>query len=279
METKLNYTAIGLFVIILASALILFSIWLSAGAGHKEYVTYAVYMKESVAALNENAVVKFNGVTVGYVSEISLAPQDSQLVQVLLQVEVGTPINAGTTATLMVQGITGVGYMGLNSGPKGSPPLYKRPNQSYPVIKTAPSLLVRLDAALTDMTKNFSDMSQSFKSILNEENQAAIKKTLANVEKFTNTMAANAVQIDRSIKAATTLLENSAKTSEQLPTTVNSANKVVREFSEQTMPTANETLERFQALSKQVESLAREIEKNPSMLLRGRAPEKPGPGE
>ena len=58
METKVNYAIVGLFVLVLATALIGGILWLSAGKQyHKSYDVYLTYMRESVSGLNLNAPV------------------------------------------------------------------------------------------------------------------------------------------------------------------------------------------------------------------------------
>ncbi|MDP2786291.1 MAG: MCE family protein, partial [Sulfurimicrobium sp.] len=62
METKVNYTIVGLFVILLFAALVAGILWLSGGAQYrKTYDTYLAYMNESVSGLNLNAPVKYRG--------------------------------------------------------------------------------------------------------------------------------------------------------------------------------------------------------------------------
>src|SRR3990167_263035 len=99
MEANVNYTVVGLFVIILTAAFVFGIIWLSSGAyWEKEYQTYQVFMQESVSGLNIDSPVEYNGVNVGTVSYISIDQKNPKLVQVLLSIKQGTPITLGTRA-------------------------------------------------------------------------------------------------------------------------------------------------------------------------------------
>ena len=62
--------------------------------------------EESVAGLNLNAPVKYNGVEVGKVSDIRLDPVNPEKVRLTFAIEHGTPIKADTVAVLKTQGLT-----------------------------------------------------------------------------------------------------------------------------------------------------------------------------
>ena len=79
MESKVNYTAVGLFVVILSAALIGLGLWIGADISPKDYRRYDAFFNESVSGLNANAPVKYRGVTVGRVSHIQLSPDNPQL--------------------------------------------------------------------------------------------------------------------------------------------------------------------------------------------------------
>ncbi len=65
MESKLNYTLVGIFVALLLTSLTLFVYWLGKHDGNQQYDYYHVYMTESVSGLSTDASVKYLGVDVG----------------------------------------------------------------------------------------------------------------------------------------------------------------------------------------------------------------------
>ena len=103
MESKVNYTLVGLFVLVLGSALIGALVWLTAGRTAKVYDTYAAYMTESVSGLNLKAKVKYRGVDVGEVREIALDHDNPERVRLLLDIQRGTPVKVDTVAILATQ--------------------------------------------------------------------------------------------------------------------------------------------------------------------------------
>ena len=97
METKLNYALVGLFVIVLGGALLSAVLWLTVGGTEKkQYDRYLVYFTESVAGLNPKAPVKYRGVEVGRVATIEIDPGNPERVEIVLEIERGTPIRQDT---------------------------------------------------------------------------------------------------------------------------------------------------------------------------------------
>ena len=136
METKVNLAAVGLFVVVLVAALVAGILWIaSGGAFQKHYDHYLAIEEESVAGLNLNAPVKFNGVDVGKVSAIRLDPADPQRVTLEFAIEGGTPIKTDTTAVLRTQGLTGIAvHVELSGSTAAAPPLQAAPGERCPVI-------------------------------------------------------------------------------------------------------------------------------------------------
>jgi phospholipid/cholesterol/gamma-HCH transport system substrate-binding protein len=97
MESKVNFTVVGIFVLVLGAGLIVGVLWLSSGGAYrKTYDTYLLNMGESVSGLNLDAPVKYRGVEVGRVRRMAIAPDDVQLVQLTLDIERGTPVRQDT---------------------------------------------------------------------------------------------------------------------------------------------------------------------------------------
>lgn len=279
MESKVNYTLVGLFVLILGAAIIIIPLWLSSNLSNKRYQIYAVHMFESVSGLSVSAPVKYNGVDVGNVRSIQLNVRNPQEVDLLLNINEGTPITTVTTATLEVQGLTGVANIALKGGNENALPLVAAPNQPYPVIKYAPSLLMRL-------TETINHISKQFDKIMSPENQIAFSHSLANINRITTTLANNSAQINSSIQSLNVALKNAAAASQQFPIVIQNIHTSAEQFDEvmqqwtyisqilngTTLPKINSVVDNLQTFTKSVKQ-------NPSILLRGQAPPPPGPGE
>lgn len=195
METNVHYSIVGAFVILLTGVFIFLVIWLSAGVSTEKYNFYKVYMKESVSGLSLNSTVEYNGVNVGSVKAISLDHANPQWVEVLLSINATTPITQGTTATLNAKGLTGIAFIELRDKGIDTRPLERQKGEDYPVINTAPSFFLRLDTSLTQLTQSFNQLSNSVRSVLDQENLRSFKTILLNIKDLTTALSANRKQI------------------------------------------------------------------------------------
>ncbi len=307
MDAKVNYTIVGIFVIVLSIAFIYILFWLTSGESSKYYNTYLAYMKESVSGLSAQSPVKYNGVKVGFVADISLNPKDPTQVRLVLEIESDIPIRSDTTATLEVQGLTGIAYIGLSGGAPNAAILTVKPGQEYPVIQTRPSLLLRLDTALRNLTGNLDSITNGVKSILDQNNQENIKATLTNLKKFTTTLANNSSQIDATLKNLNQTIDNMKKASTKFPelidtteatmktiriaaknvvgavsqinVTLRKGRIAIENIADQITPQLYTTLGNISDLSLKFKGFTAELKQNPSMLIRGKFPATPGPGE
>lgn len=312
MEARVNYAAVGTFVIVLTVALIGAVVWLSAGVGRKDYQYYLAYVTESVSGLNVNAPVKYRGVDVGVVREIGLRPGNPEQVRLLMAIEQGTPVKEDTVAILSVQGLTGIAFIDLTGGSPESPLLVARQGEAYPVIPTGPSLLARLDSAASQMFTNIERVSDSLSTLVDDENQRAFREALASIRAFTARLEQvlneeNSAKLEESLaalhKVSTALAGNSDSieemiqnlhaASEGLPETVERlgdagdsfartmdvAEGEVRFLSQQVTPQAAAVLADLRRASESLERFARAIENDPALLLHGRRERAAGPGE
>ncbi|MBK5103195.1 MAG: MCE family protein [Burkholderiales bacterium] len=218
MEEKVNFALVGVFVLALGAALIAGVLWLSSGGAYRRaYDTYQTYMDESVSGLSRDAPVRYRGVEVGRVRRMALASAHVEQVQLTLDIERGTPVKQDTVAVLRVQGLTGIAYVELSGGSSASPELVARPGEAYPVIRSGPSLMVRLDSAITTLLTNLNRGSESLVALLDEGSRRDFKQTLADLRILSRTLAARSATIDTGLSNAARTLENSARFSDDLP--------------------------------------------------------------
>jgi phospholipid/cholesterol/gamma-HCH transport system substrate-binding protein len=303
-----NYAVVGAFVLVLGAVLIAGVLWLaSGGAFQKQYDLYLAIEDESVAGLNLNAPVKYNGVDVGKVREIRLDPRNPERVNLLFAIERGTPIKEDTVAVLKTQGLTGIAYVELSGGAQDAPPLRATAGSEYPVIRTKPSLSARLENVLTTVLEKLDSTSNNINSILSDENRVAFKNTLANLAAVTQTLAARKETLAAGISNAARTFDNSARGTAQLGPvidrigrsadavekmgneaalasagagkTVDAVGADVKRFTAETLPELQRLLGEMSVLAASLRRLSEKIEGSPGGLLLGRRPVPPGPGE
>jgi phospholipid/cholesterol/gamma-HCH transport system substrate-binding protein len=296
-----NYPLIGLFVLVLGAVLVGIVLWLaSGGAFRQKFDLYAAVMDESVAGLNLNAPVKYNGVDVGQVREIRLAPNNPARVNLLFALEGGTPVKEDTVAVLKTQGLTGIAYVELSGGAPESPQLRATGQNPYPVIPTKPSLSARLENVLTTVLAKLDSTSSSINAILSDENKAAFSSALADIAIVSRTIAARKQSLDAGIASAARAAEQAgpvleridraaasvdkmglevARTSASAGKTVDSVGVDLTRFTSETLPELELLAGELSALSTSLRRLTDQTERNPAGFLFGRTAVPVGPGE
>ncbi|MBC7941240.1 MAG: MCE family protein, partial [Chitinophagaceae bacterium] len=190
MEDKLNYTLVGAFVLALGAGLVAAVLWLAAGVGGKKQLdVYESIVRESVAGLNVDAPVKYLGVDVGKVNAITIDPQNSRQVRLRLLIERGTPIKQDTEAVLKIQGLTGIAHVELDGGSPDAPPLRFVAGGPPPLIPSKPSLSARLENVLGSVLSSVDRVSNNLSAMLDTDNRAALKQTLADMAAVARTLA------------------------------------------------------------------------------------------
>ena len=92
MYSKVNYTIVGVFVLLFGAGMVWFAFWLAKYDLQEEYDIYRLEMKESIAGLSIDSNVKLHGVDIGRVLKIQINPQDIEIVEVLVEIKKGIPI-------------------------------------------------------------------------------------------------------------------------------------------------------------------------------------------
>jgi phospholipid/cholesterol/gamma-HCH transport system substrate-binding protein len=308
VESKVNFAAVGAFVIILAIAMIAGVLWLSSGKYYrKSYDTYVTYLTESVAGLNINAPVRYRGVDVGRVKRIALAAGNVEQVEVTLDIERGTPVKQDTIATLGSQGLTGIAFVELMAGSKESPSLEAKEGERYPVIASAPSFMYRLETAVPVLLANLGRASDNLNALLNEDNRRAVHATLADLAVLSRTLAARSATIDATLAGAARTMDNAARLTAELPAlvkrveqtteafdrmasevagagvaargTLDAAHSGIDDITGTTIPEIRALVVELRGLTAALRRVADEVERNPGLLVQGRRPVKRGPGE
>ncbi|MGB5443844.1 MAG: MlaD family protein [Gammaproteobacteria bacterium] len=293
MGRQVNYAMVGLFVILLGAAWLAISLWLALGDFSTSYTRYHVFMSESVSGLHLDAAVKYRGVEIGRVRDISLNPLNPEQVQLTLDIETGIPIKQDTVAVLTVQGVTGIAFVDLGGGSRDSPLLKADNDQLYPVIKTGPSFFFRLDQSGSELIAHLNVLARGFTELLDDESRQAIKQAVLNIRDISAAVAGQKAELASSMASVPALLvqidETAAKfelmaskvavTSENINRYVSKSGAGVQQFSQQTLPEFAALISELRRLTDTMRGFGRELEQDPRVLLYGRGFEAPGPGE
>lgn len=212
METKANHVLIGAFTLAVSAGLLLFALWASKYASESSWREYDVVFREAVTGLSVGGMVQYNGITVGSVRDLSLAPDDPSQVIARIRVGADTPVLRDTVAKLGLTGVTGIAFIQLSGGSPGSPRLEPPPGEKVAVIVAEESALQKLFASSEDIAIAATEVLVRLRNILSDENAARLATTLSNIDQVTTTLAAEREQIGamlRSAREATARLESS----------------------------------------------------------------------
>ena len=222
---------VGAFVLTLGALLIFAILWLASGGSlQKKYDLYLAIVEESVAGLNLNAPVKYNGVDVGKVQHIQLDANNPQRVRLHFAIERGTPIKVDTIAVLKTQGLTGIAYVELDGGAKDAPALVATADEPYPTIQTKPSLSTRLETILTSVLAKLDNTSSTIDSLLSAENRESFRSALADIAIVSKTVAQRKKEIDIGIINASRTADNAARATEKLGPLISNIQPVINQL-------------------------------------------------
>lgn len=115
---KANKLRLGIFFVITMTFFLAVIIWLTGGLSGRKTIPYVCYFDWSVSGLSLGSEVMYNGVLVGSVRSISIAP-DGRLVQVLMDVDPSFTVDREITACLTAAGITGSQKIDLSRAGEG----------------------------------------------------------------------------------------------------------------------------------------------------------------
>jgi phospholipid/cholesterol/gamma-HCH transport system substrate-binding protein len=213
METKANYVLIGAFTILTAVLLLVFGLWAAKYSSEKGWQEYAVVFNEPVTGLTEGSSVQYNGISVGTVESLRLAPNDPREVLAKLKLQADTPIKVDTKAKLSITGLTGSPFIQLTGGSPQAPLLASVDHREVPVIRTEAS-------ALQNIADTANRLVARMDEVLSEENVKRIANTLKNLESMTGAVA----EQREDLRA---LIVNARQSSEQLSATLKTTNHAV----------------------------------------------------
>ncbi len=146
---------IGLFAFIGFSFLVFFILWLGAARWFQEYQLYVTYFDTSVEGIEPGTAVKYQGIPVGRVKTVHLAP-DGKLIEIVMELEADMQVDTTLRVKQALASIAGGKFLQLfyPESPEEYPPLPLQFQPPYPVIPSAPSDIETLELALNEVINN-----------------------------------------------------------------------------------------------------------------------------
>jgi phospholipid/cholesterol/gamma-HCH transport system substrate-binding protein len=281
METKANYTLIGLFTIAIVAAVFGFVYWFQHISGGGERAVYRIIFTSSVSGLRTGSAVLFNGIRVGEVTSLGLSAENPNQVAAVISMDKTVKLRPDTKAGIEFQGLTGIAAVALSGGSPGEPTLVGS--------ATNPPTLNASPASTQDVTQGAREVLQRIDDFI-EENRAAFRSTLQNVDTFSAALARNSARIDNILagveaftggadgkggeltataQSVRELAERLTKLSDNLDKRTDSITHGINTFTETGTKQINSISKDLQRTLSTIDRTVNNIDKNPSRLLFG----------
>jgi len=317
MYSKVNYTIVGLFVLLFGAGTVWFAFWLAKYGLQEDFDTYRLEMKESISGLSIDSNVKLHGVDVGSVSAIYIDPQNIEIVEIFVKIKQGIPIKEDMIAHTQMFGITGLLSIEIEGGTNAAETLV--PTEEYiPLIQTKPSLLSKLSNSLGGLSEKLENLLAQSQKLLSDHNIETLGDILDNTQKVTargeeleDKVIISLEEVDTSLKEFRVSMDNINTKFTEAATDFKQMQKDFAEIKEVIVPTVNKIMEtsknfnrvtlkfgksidrgdynlkkmlepvlvEVQILSNQLSNMSRELGENPSDLLFKSRESRRGPGE
>lgn len=216
MASKATKVRVGAFLAVTAALLAVVIIVFGGMRFWEKKATYRILFDDTVMGLEPGASVFLNGIKIGRVDTIQLAPEDLNKVEVMIVVKADAPVHTDTVAMLNFAGITGLKVIDLRKGslktprladggtiPQGEGLLDKMAKKAEVIADQSEQLMRKANqivenvAAITNPTQfegideivqsskvaaaNLAQATGSLKEMIGE-NRAALKETLVAVK-------------------------------------------------------------------------------------------------
>lgn len=178
MENKSHAIAAGTFVLVVAVLLVALAAWLTRDTG--EHRLFEISSREGVTGLQDQASVRYKGVTVGRVQVIELDRETAGNVKLRIAVDSSAPITQSTYATLGFLGVTGLAFIQLDDTGQSQVPLVSTDDR-LARIPMRPSLVSRLTDQGAGLLSQFDEASQKVNLLLDAPNQKKLMDAIGNM--------------------------------------------------------------------------------------------------
>lgn len=217
MENRSNNILVGGIVLALVAMIVAFTVWM-ASAGGTDDKKFDILFKTSVDGLAKGSSVTFSGVPVGKVEDISLLPDQPELIRVRIQVKRTTPVLQGTSATIAGVGFTGVSQINLDGAVKGAPSIDQPGPWGYPLIPPKTGGLGALLNNAPQLLERLTALTERLNDLLNPQNQKSISGILTHVDTLTGSLADRGDEIAATFADAHKALDDVGKAADRVGT-------------------------------------------------------------
>ena len=305
METRAHYVAVGAFVLAVIILAFVGVLWLSRVEFSEVTKFYYVFFQGSVAGLGKGSAVQYNGIPVGRVVDVRVDPDNVGQVQVTVGIDTNlVDIKSDAQAYLDTNILSGVSSIQIRGGTRAAGDLVPEPKHRYPIIPAGVSEFDQVKASLPELVGDLKQAAHNLNDLLNARNRQAVGDSLQNIRLLTAILADHSKdvgpildnadtaiielkmllqhvdqsyaargglkdQVSQTLKDYDRLADSLIDTSRHLQLMIGEARPGVRNFSQQTLPAADDLISDAQQLAVNLTRLAEQLERDPTRLLFG----------
>lgn len=227
MENRSHALMTGFFTIALLVAAVLAGLWLNRDK--VEWVPYQIATTQSIPGLNPQAAVRYRGLEIGKVDEITFDPTTSGRIIIRLAVDPEAPITTSTFASLGYQGVTGIAFIQLDDEKTGSP-LLKTDKDRVAVIPLRPGFLDQLEKRGLVILEKTEELMTRADNLLNPENQKTMLAAFESVSKAAEAYAEIPRQLEPTLARLPALTRQAEQSMASFNELSSSATSMTRNF-------------------------------------------------
>jgi len=285
MENRPYILIAGLFVLLLSIGLVTAFWWLSNS--HTSESRYRMISLSPVTGLNKQASVRFRGVRVGHVENISLDSNNQLAIIVDISVDNNLKLTKASFGQLAGQGLTGLSYIELNDSGNDKTPLG---NQSIPLGE---SKFSRMFTSGNKMLAHAEKIMLNIDKLLNSLNQVMDDKGRQRIAHLLKKLDQASMQLQPFLQASTATM-NEARPSfiklgitldevrpafVQLNSTLSKIDQISQTVNVETLPRLNLLTHQLTQDAVKFNRLINTLDDNPESIVFGKPAPRPGPAE
>lgn len=308
MENKAHALAAGAFLLAVSALLAALAFWLSRDGAVRN--SFELSSREAISGLQPQAAVRFKGVPVGKVTAIGFDPRQPGHVLIRIAVDASAPVTRSSFATLAYQGITGLAFVQLDDTGESREPLSAADGQ-LPRIPLRTGFMTRLTQQGEQVLEQVEEATRRLNQLLAPENQQAlvgavrqagaaaqgVQRLAANMDALLEAqlgptrvslpqLAQETRQTLQAVQGASQdlgrvaqRLQETGGLMDRLAQASDGLSQGVASLNAGTLPRLNRLGDEAARTTRSVGAAAATLSENPSSLLFGGAPPRPGPGE
>ncbi|HEY4368160.1 MAG TPA: MlaD family protein [Steroidobacteraceae bacterium] len=299
MERDANYVAVGAFILLVLAMGVGFVLWYTDARNHRDVELYEIYFGGSVSGLDRGGPVRYLGVDVGRVRNLSIDRANPGRVDVVVEVDRSAPISAATRASLGLQGVTGLLYINLSVAPEADKSAKLKQGKQYPVIESVASDFDTFLASLPELMSRANSLLERVGRVLSDQNLEALAGTMnnlreasaglpatsRNVAQLVDQMRATVVEIhgaaeslrgiatdsrpeiQAAIQKIGTVADNLAVASQRVDRITQNSEVQIGHFADHGLFELERLVRETRSAAREFRDLSRSLQQNPSQIL------------